>query len=273
MNAGILNINRVVANCKLQRVGRRIEILTSTTSTNDHVWSHAKDEHGDGYVVFAEHQTKGRGRFGRSWSSPRGASILVTCLLIDTPDHPAPTTETLSLIAGIATATAIRDSTGLFATIAWPNDVVIAGRKVAGVLVESRIVHSGSRAIAIGVGINCYQHRNHFPAALASHATSLDLESGTSINREAVAGALLSQLDAWIIAPERWRVEHVRSAFMACSEPFGRSIRIRYRGATYSGHVVDIDPSTALVVRLGSGIPMVFPAAETSVLSGGPNSS
>ncbi len=270
MNAGILNINRIVAERKLQRVGRQIEILDSTTSTNDHVWANARDNSDDGYVVFAEHQTSGRGRFGRSWKSPRGASILGTCFLIDTPDHVLPKTEALSLIAGIATATAIRESTGLFATIAWPNDVVIAGRKVAGVLVESRTIAPGNRALAIGVGINCYQHRNHFPVELSTSATSLDLESAAPINREAVAGALLSQLDAWMIDPSRWQSDNMRSEFMACSEPFGRAIRIRYRGANYSGHVVDIDPSAALVVRLDSGVPMIFPAAETSVLGGGP---
>ena len=267
MNTGVMNIERILAGRTLGRLARRVDILDTTTSTNDHAWAHANDTAADGFVVFAEHQTAGRGRMGRSWISPRGAGVICTTLLIESGEHLIPTTGSLGLIAGIATAHAIVEATGICALIAWPNDIVIRNRKTAGILVETRTLAGGVRACALGIGINCLQHRNHFPADLRARATSLDIESSVAIDRESVAGALLSNLDKWLADPSQWEAGNVRAAFMACALPIGRSIRLRYEGQVYSGQVLDIDPSAALVVQLDAGARRLFPAAGTSVVT------
>lgn len=266
MNAGVMDVERILAGRTLRRIGRSITLLDSTASTNDHVWSIADNGAGDGYVVFTEHQSAGRGRMGRSWVSPRGASIMCSMLLIDSADLPVPTADTLGLIVGIATANAIVQATGISALVDWPNDIVIRDRKVAGILVESRPLASGRRGFVVGIGINCLQHRHHFPAELRSQATSLDLESSVAVDRESVAGSLLSSLDQWLCDPSRWGAQEVRSAFMASTIRLGRPIRLRYQGREYSGQVVDIDPSAALVVQLDVGGRRLFPAAGTSVI-------
>ncbi|MEE9294730.1 MAG: biotin--[acetyl-CoA-carboxylase] ligase [Phycisphaerae bacterium] len=261
-----MNLERVLAQRTFRRIAKRAEMIETTTSTNDHAWSKAANESADGYVVFAEHQTAGRGRMGRSWHVPRGAGIMCSLLLIDAPEHPVPEGGVLCIIAGIATAHAIRDATGLTARIDWPNDIIIRHGKVAGVLVESRIIGRSRRAYVVGIGINCLQHRHHFPEELRRRATSLDIETEGPVDREEVAGALLSRLDVWLADPSRWDPDSVCGAFRECSLPAGRRIRLRYQGRTYAGEVVDIDPAAALVVMLDDGTRTVFPASGTTLL-------
>ena len=173
----------------------------------------------------------------------------------------------LSLIVlGIAAAHAIKDATGLSVLIDWPNDIVVGKKKVAGILVESRLTDNSRRAYAAGIGINCLQHRHHFPTELQDRATSLELETERPVNRDAVAGALLSRLDEWLADPGSWTPQIVSNAFRQCSLPAGRRITLRYQGEIYRGDVVDIDPAAALVVMLDDGTRSVFPAAGTTVL-------
>ena len=266
MKPGLLNVERVLAGRRLRRLGRSVEVLKSVGSTNDHALSRAAATAQDGDVVFAEYQTTGKGRQGRSWHSPRGAAVMGTVLLIESANCPIPSGETLGLIAGIATADAILDATGLHALIEWPNDVLVNERKVAGILIESRVLGPDRKALAVGIGINCLQNRDHFPLELRSRATSLNMESSLPIHRDAVAGALLSRLDGWLAEPRRWGPAHGRQAFMARALPFGRPIRLRYRGELYSGQVVDLDPSASLVVQLDVGWRKLFPASGTTVI-------
>ncbi len=266
MASGLLDIEEVLANCSLQRLAKRTQLVESTTSTNDVIWEQAAGGASDGLVVFAEHQTAGRGRMGRAWHSPRGASVMASVLLIDAPNHSVPPVGTLSLIAGIATARAVREACDLNARIDWPNDVVIGNRKLAGTLVESRVLDGGRRAYVVGIGINCLQHRDHFPKELRSLATSLEIECDHPVCRETVAGALLSHLDAWLVDPDLWDAQTVCDAFRACALPNGRRVRVRYEGEVYEGEVVEVDPSAALVVLLDDGVRTVFAAARTTVI-------
>jgi len=252
----------------MARLGGRVDVLDSVGSTNEAALAAARDGVPDGYVVFAEHQTAGRGRLGRTWCSPRGASVMVTVLLVEGRGRPVPEAHQLGLIAAIATTEAIAEATGVTALIDWPNDVVIGDRKVAGILVESRSVEGRGRAFAIGIGINCLQHQRHFPAELQSRATSLDLESSVAVNRGVVAGALLERLDGWLADSLKWRPADVRAAFLNHSSPLGRRIRLRFEGQVFEGQVVDLDPSSDLVVQLDTGGRRLFPAATTSVLDG-----
>ncbi len=268
VHEGVLDIDRVSGDRSLRRVGADIQLLETTTSTLDYTWSSCADGARDGFVVIAEHQSAGRGRMGRRWLSPRGASLLVSVLLIDSDSYPGPSSESLGLIAGIATAGAVVASTGIAARIAWPNDIMVDERKLAGVLVESRVLESGDRACAMGIGINCLQHAKHFPDALRPMSTSLDIETDQPVSREAVAGALLEHLDAWLADPSRWDAPTVGAAFREYAEPFGRRVRLRHKGKRYAGQVVDVDPSAALVVMLDDGVRSVFPVAETTVLRG-----
>lgn len=149
----------------------------------------------EGAVAVAEEQTDGRGRLGRSWEAPPGTSVLVSVLLLPAME-PARLPE-LSLVAGGAVAEAILEVTGIEPMLRFPNDVLIEGRKVAGILAES-----SEGRVVLGIGINANQTREQLPADARTEPTSLRLELGEPVNRVQLLAAILLQLerayDAWV---------------------------------------------------------------------------
>jgi BirA family biotin operon repressor/biotin-[acetyl-CoA-carboxylase] ligase len=153
------------------------------------------DDDGEGAVAVAEEQTEGRGRLGRSWEAPAGTSVLVSVLLL--PAVRAARLPELSLVAGGAVAEAIVEVTGIEPTIKFPNDLLIAGRKVAGILAES-----SEGRVVLGIGVNTNQTREQLPAEAQTEPTSLRLELGEPVNRVQLLAAILLQLerayDEWV---------------------------------------------------------------------------
>ena len=153
------------------------------------------DDDGEGAVAVAEEQTQGRGRLGRNWEAPAGTSVLVSVLLL--PTVQAARLPELSLVAGGAVAEAIEEVTGIEPTIKFPNDVLVAGRKVAGILAES-----SEGRVVLGIGVNANQTREQLPVDAQTEPTSLRLELGEPVNRVQLLAAILLQLerayDAWV---------------------------------------------------------------------------
>ena len=142
----------------------------------------------------ADHQTEGRGRLGRTWDDETGKSILMSVLL--RPAAPMPLWPELSLVAGNAVATAIRVETGVDASLRHPNDVVVAGRKLAGVLPEA----SRGRVV-LGIGVNVNQTADELPPETIKPATSLRLELGHELERGPLVAAILHELE---LGYDRW---------------------------------------------------------------------
>jgi BirA family transcriptional regulator, biotin operon repressor / biotin---[acetyl-CoA-carboxylase] ligase len=154
----------------------------------------------EGATVATDHQTAGRGRLGRIWEDAPGRAILMSVLL--RPEAPTPLWPELSLLAGNAVAAALRSETGIDASLRHPNDVVIAGRKLAGVLPEA----SRGRVV-LGIGVNVNQRREELPAETVKPATSLRLELGRELERAPLLAAILRELelvyDEWVAAYRR----------------------------------------------------------------------
>jgi BirA family biotin operon repressor/biotin-[acetyl-CoA-carboxylase] ligase len=148
----------------------------------------------EGAVAAADHQTEGRGRLGRRWEDTAGRSILVSVLL--RPPAPMPLWPQLSLVAGAAVASALRSETGVDATLRHPNDVVVAGRKLVGVLPEAR-----TGRVVLGIGVNVNQTAAELPVETAKPPTSLRVELGREVERAPLLAAILRELelgyDAW----------------------------------------------------------------------------
>jgi BirA family transcriptional regulator, biotin operon repressor / biotin---[acetyl-CoA-carboxylase] ligase len=154
-----------------------------------------REDDPEGTVAVADEQTEGRGRLGRSWHAPPGTSVLVSVLLrpsVDPPQLPE-----LSLVSGGAVAEAIAGVTGIEPAIKFPNDVLIGGRKVAGVLAES-----SEGRVVLGIGVNVNQTKEQLPADADTEATSLRVELGEPVDRAELLAAILEQLerayDAWV---------------------------------------------------------------------------
>jgi BirA family transcriptional regulator, biotin operon repressor / biotin---[acetyl-CoA-carboxylase] ligase len=154
----------------------------------------------EGATVAADHQTAGRGRLGRTWEDAPGQAILMSVLL--RPDAPTPLWPELSLLAGNAVAAALRSETGIDASLRHPNDVVIAGRKLAGVLPEA-----SSGRVVLGIGVNVNQRPEELPAGTVKPATSLRVELGRELERAPLLAAILRELelvyDDWVAAYRR----------------------------------------------------------------------
>jgi BirA family biotin operon repressor/biotin-[acetyl-CoA-carboxylase] ligase len=148
----------------------------------------------EGTVAVAEEQTEGRGRLGRAWQAPAGTGVLVSVLL--RPAVPPPALPGLTLVAGRAVADAIEEVTGVAPTIKLPNDVLLNGRKVAGILAES-----SEGLVVLGVGVNANQSAAQLPANVQTEATSLAIELGRPVGRAELLAAILAHLER---AYDRW---------------------------------------------------------------------
>lgn len=155
----------------------------------------------EGTVAVADEQTEGRGRLGRSWRAPAGTALLFSTLLIPAVE-PSRLAE-LSLVAGDAVAEAIANTTGLDPKIKFPNDILIGGRKVAGILAES-----SEGRVVLGIGVNANQNEAELPADAQTEPTSLRLELGRRVDRAELLAAILARLEP---AYDRWLTGSARS--------------------------------------------------------------
>ena len=142
----------------------------------------------EGAIATTDHQTAGRGRLGRSWVEAPGTSVIVSVLLRLPPERPA---SQISLVAAVAVAHAVEDATGLSAQIKWPNDVLLARRKVAGILAEMK-----DDVVILGIGLNVNQTREELPLDAKVAPASLRTVDGRVRDREEVLTGLLERLDA-----------------------------------------------------------------------------
>jgi BirA family biotin operon repressor/biotin-[acetyl-CoA-carboxylase] ligase len=178
---------------KMKAVGRDIRVFQETTSTNDIAEKLARDGVKEGVVVFAESQTKGRGRLGRKWISPASKGLWFSILL--RPDLRPQEATRLTVVSATALARAIESETGLKPEIKWPNDILIHGKKVAGILTELSAELDHVKYVILGIGVDVNLNAAELPADLRKIATSLKVESGRMISRAGLAVAILRELD------------------------------------------------------------------------------
>ncbi|MEK6643817.1 MAG: biotin--[acetyl-CoA-carboxylase] ligase [Planctomycetota bacterium] len=245
-----------------ERIGRQITVLPDIDSTNSYALDHLATQHGpssDGHVVFAEHQSAGRGRLGRNWLAPRGAGLTLTALLWEQPG--ALPTARLIMAAAIAVARAVECATDIVPAIHWPNDVYVRNKKLAGILVEARACANQPMPIAVGIGLNCLQHRNHFPPELRDTATSLEIESRQPIDRATVARALLTELDRCFSKLHPLTDEAIADEWRQQSSDIGARVTLTSDGQTFTGLIIDINPHAGLLLQLDNGTRREFDLA------------
>jgi BirA family transcriptional regulator, biotin operon repressor / biotin---[acetyl-CoA-carboxylase] ligase len=220
----------------------RLGIVDSTQSV---AFALAERGAADRTVVVADAQSAGRGRRGRTWQAPAGTSLLLSILV--RPRLPQPLLPTLSPTTAVAAADALRRVTGVDARVKWPNDVLVGGRKIAGILLESRT----SSTVIIGLGVNLGQRE--FPPELATRATSVALEGGRVPDRETMLVALLEEFDANRARLEAEGFEPVRERWRRLSDTLGRRVTID----AVSGVAVDLDADGALLLDVAGTLTRV----------------
>jgi len=234
-----------------QVVGRDIQVFEQTTSTNDVAEKLARDGVKEGAVVFAESQSKGRGRLGRKWLSPTRKGLWFSVLL--RPDlHPQETTQ-LTVISATALRRAIKTIAGLSAEIKWPNDLLLGGKKVAGILTEMSAEMDRVRHVILGIGVDVNQAAAEFPVDLRKIATSLKIEAGGEVSRAGLAVEILRELDWDYARICNGKFSEVADEWEAACATIGRNVTVHVGDRKFRGHAESLDDDGALLIRTEHG--------------------
>ena len=255
-----LDPDKIKANLNTGYIGKKVLVFNSTSSTNDIAAEYAKNKANDGLVIFAEEQTAGRGRAGSKWQSEPGDSILCSVVLTDCKINP----ELLSLACAVAIAEAIGKIGDTEAKIKWPNDIILNGKKVAGILLESKS-DSTSGAYVLGIGVNCHQNKDSFPPELQPIATSVDIESQSISDRISLAKRLLTSVEHWLEIAAKTS-EKVTEKWRRLSIQLNHRIKLNYNGREFAGNCIGIDPEKGLILQLDTGGVRMFDAAHTTIV-------
>lgn len=214
------------------RVGKRVLVFGAAGSTNDLAARLVTGPADDGLAVLASHQTAGRGQYGRTWVSRPGESLLLSAALYPPPEVRRPVV--LTALAAVAVADTVQALTGATPRVKWPNDVLVHGKKVCGILIEQPAV-GPEPAVIVGIGLNLNQTDADFAAAELPTATSLFALCGSPFDQLAVARVLLARLDEEYdrqLAGDRVRLE---AAWVRRLGLTGRAVR----ADLHDGSVVD----------------------------------
>jgi BirA family biotin operon repressor/biotin-[acetyl-CoA-carboxylase] ligase len=232
-------------------IGRKLQIFDQLASTNETAWEliEADRKLKDGTVVLAESQTRGRGRMGSEWHSAPGLGIWMSVVL--KVSVPPDKVAFLTAMASLAVANMLQQFVHLPAEIKWPNDVIIRGRKVCGILVEAR--SNVPDVFVLGIGLNVNQARNDFPEGLADIATSLRLErpGARPLNRVRVLRPLLFYLERVydLVRKKKW--DKIARAWSEFVHMGGKYVRLSQAGQEVEGTVIRVHPSDGITLKIG----------------------
>lgn len=229
------------------RIGRWIHAYETTDSTMDLAHRLSASGAAEGTVVVSEGQTKGRGRMGRTWISPKGKGIYASVIL--RPALPLSQVQSITLMAAVAVAHAIERGTGLTPQIKWPNDLLVGRKKVAGILTELSGELNRTHTVVLGIGINVNTPAVRLPA----QATSLAEALGRRLHRVELARTLLVELDRSYALFLEQGVGPLLAQWRGYAQFLGCRVRIAAQGRVVDGQAVDLDETGALLVRTDAG--------------------
>jgi len=232
-------------------IGREIKVFRETTSTNDVAARLARGRAVEGTVVFAEAQSKGRGRMGRTRLSPAGKGLWFTVLL--RPVIPPQRATQLTVAAATALTRAITLQTGIVPEIKWPNDILIRGRKLCGILTEMSAEMDYLKEVLLGVGMDVNLEAADFPVHLRKIATSLQIETGQTVNRAELAVVILRELDRDYELVRNGQFEEIAEQWRERCSTLGRQVAIRVGNRVIRGRAESLDDDGALLVRGAHG--------------------
>ena len=239
-------------------IGRAVHALDEVGSTQAEIARLAAEGAPEGTVVTARHQRAGRGRLGRAWWDRAGESVLVSVLL--RPAIPPSRAPQLALVGALAVVDAVAAETGLTPGIRWPNDVLVAGRKICGILAEAATKADGRlERVILGIGLNVNQ--DAFPPDVAERAASLRQVTGRVHERERLLEAVLAALDARYRAFLAEGGAALRAAWRERSVTLGERVRTP---DGREGVAVDLDETGALLVRAEDGAMMRVASGEVA---------
>ena len=233
--------------------GREVISYKKVDSTNIIAYELAKNGMKEGAVILADEQVKGKGRHGRHWSSPSVGGIYMSCIL--RPSIAPNEIPRITLLAAIAVAQAIRDVCSLEVTIKWPNDIMMDGRKLCGILTEMKAEQDSVDFVVLGIGINVNTPIKQLPKGASSIKEELGRRGVKSaLSRVELVKKVLEKLEGYYNVLRKEGFEPIIETWKDLSSVIGSRVKVTLPGKTFEGLAHDINPDGALVVRTESGL-------------------
>lgn len=224
-------------------IGRNIFIYDKTDTTNERAKSNSDAP--DGSLFIAEVQTNGKGSRGRGWTSPKGTGIWHSILL--KPDISPMEVSQITLVAGLAVCKAV----GLNSMIKWPNDVVIGGKKICGILTEMSAEINMVNYVVCGIGINV--NMEAFCEELADKATSMYIESGRKYTRNEIISTLMNEFEYFYKKFLNEGLQSLLDEYKKHCITLGRNVNVIFKKENVTGRAIDVDENGALIVETENG--------------------
>lgn len=259
----ILSATEISYELKNKLIGRQIHSFNSVKSTNIVANQLADKGAPEGTIVTAEKQTLGKGRLGRSWHSPEKVGIYLSIIL--RPKFSPDKAPGLSVMSALAVAEALSRYCADSVQIKWPNDVLINGRKVAGVLTELDAEKNKINHVVVGIGINVNQTKKDFPKTIGQTATSVGIESSELINRVDLLKSTLRVFEKEYRGYQKNQLSSSLKRIRKFSSLINKDISVKSGSEVISGKAVDIDKSGSLIILNDSGR-KVISSGEVTVL-------
>jgi BirA family biotin operon repressor/biotin-[acetyl-CoA-carboxylase] ligase len=230
-----------------ERFGVKIHAFSHCDSTNTVAFRLALNGAQEGEVVVAESQVAGKGRMGRHWESPPGVNIYLS--IIVRPAFPPNKMPMITLMTAVACTEAIEEVTGLLPAIKWPNDLLLNGKKLGGILTEADLEMDRINFVVVGIGINVNMPCSSLPPSIRDTATSLLEALGREISRIALIQALLRNFELWYKRFGEGRGEEIRRRWEKISQIRGKEVEVVFMGERVRGEALEIDEDGALLVQ------------------------
>lgn len=226
-------------------IGQRIIYHSKIPSTMEVAKREAQKEAPEGTLVIADEQTAGKGRIGRCWSSPKG------CIALSIVLYPKPAQlSSIIMVASLAVMRTIKSVTGLRSLIKWPNDILINGRKVCGILVECGVQNSNSNYAIVGIGINVNLEATCL-GGMSFSATSLSDEMGGQVSRIEIVRKLLAEIESLYISAQEDEIVYLE--WQSNLETLGRQVSVKLCNTIYRGIAESVERDGTLIIRIGDG--------------------
>lgn len=247
----LVTVSNIQKYLQTQRYGKTIHYMKTCTSTQYIAHDWAQKGAVDGTVIISEEQLEGKGRMARPWASRAEKGIWMSLILkpILTPQQ-APQ---ITLVAAVAIVRAVEEVTGLLVDIKWPNDLLINGKKVTGILTELQADPDQIKAVILGIGMNVNQSEADFPTELTDIATSLSIELGKEVNRAKLVAAMLKQLEYYIDLYVAQGFKPIKLLWESYATTIGKPVRAVILQETIEGTAIGITAEGMLELRLKDG--------------------
>jgi BirA family biotin operon repressor/biotin-[acetyl-CoA-carboxylase] ligase len=247
----ILMVEAIQAGLSCRRIGSRIRCFDETDSTNLQACRMGDEGEAEGLVVIADRQNSGKGRMGRQWESPGGVNLYASILL--RPPIPPFEAPRLTFLSAIAVCRAITSCCGLQPTVKWPNDVLLNGAKVAGLLNEMSSETDQVHYVVLGIGVNLNMRQDQFPANLRYPATSLAIVAGQPVSRLEFTRTLLLEIDALYQTYLEQGSEPILEAWTKLCPMTGQAVHVDCNERQIEGIMTGLAEDGALLVRTATG--------------------